>query len=830
MKGAGLLVVVALTGCNLDALKERSVAYACDRDAGDENACAPGWRCGYGNVCFEVDAGAPRVCWGDADCAQGWRCGVKPVGDLRHCQDRDAGQAYPCQRNDDCEQGWKCNPLAQQCTDVDEVVGAGGADQLEPLLISPRLDAGQPLMLATGQEVEGFHLPQNGGDTSLRPFAMLYPGVLRLIVWGTKLPNPEGGRDQPPVWEGQLPIDETQVRELAVLGPWVLVRFADGAVHAWQADLGHQGGAWVPDAGHLQLPVTAASLRSVNTTGSTGVRASVNQQPTVVVTGAGDAGISGLWRYHLASDGGLESQQSDVGSPIVDISPMSSLAGDPVVLLGDGLSVSGATAPAVFTGFSRVISASSEANTPFPSALLGDALPDGGMPARWRVAAANGPNAVYGASQASCPVCPDERPPLAINPTYTKDNQGLNALTRCAAVPDAGIPEASFVVNFASANGTCTTSNVRFSQLDDGHSTYAFGFTPSRDVPRSHAGRDGRLWFVHDVDGGISTGSELPQPLLLDRAPSFLVRIDAIIGHSVYALSAGTFFALAPDYGLAAEDSTMPIVGQVGGHPQWIISTRQVYDFSNFPLNSENPRLLAGLPDGVPDLTAPATGAVVTLPDGRTILSVTARDTIYVADVTQALSSNFTSSAELTPRLVPNPGLTLRSITLRPGPDGVSLEGYAITDSSTYALSAPTLDRWSSRAVDVYGGLPLRVWNEPSAQDGGLQWRIGTNDGLVRTLPTSVALSQQLDAGTTDYARLCGTVLASGPAGLYRLNPGPSGTLPAWVRVAVPDFPDTEWPGARLVESNASVFVTSTTGRVVELSRGFDGGQPSVCP
>jgi hypothetical protein len=845
------LAVLVLSACNLDALSRSPVAYSCTRDGGDPTvSCAAGWRCGEGDRCFDPTEAMPRVCWADADCAAGWRCGLSVAG-VRHCQDTATGASYPCADDTNCEQGWRCDPLMQVCTQVTDQVGLGHAQVVATQLLSPLLDAGVPVRVAAGQEVQQ-QLSSNG-SSYLRPFAFQTADTLYLLLVGDNLPVSGASGGSRPVLVDTLPVSGG-VADLAVLGPWLFVRGTDGSLRARSSSVmrGMEGDGGSSDpivffpsrSEWLLADAGVTALQAINAT-------PLGQNPWVL---AAQKPPGALLRYDLDTNtGALHVSAVGVVAGGLDIAPVAGMVSLPetgdagVAFLltqvgqaptslattaqgSDGglvsLAIEGTDA-----GFSprRVLVTAGTQSV--PAMLLAVGVTDGGAPTRW--APLEGYTEHPGLSWelrvdgdvAGAPVCPLERTPLFIMPLLWGSARP-DALVRCPLVYDAGIPAATWLVSFDLKNQGWTS---RFTQIDEGSSPYDFGMRASLDMPRTHMGSGGHLWFAPEANGGLDNLTRL-QPVLLDRAPTMVARLETRGVRALYASTGDSLFGFSDDYGFGWTNTALPFYGPVAGHSQWGISTRVVYDLSRFPLGSEQPLILAELPATSPDMTSPASGATVVMDDGRVFLTVTSGDTVYVANIAKNLASDYAAPAVLTPRVVPSPGIALQSIALRQVTDGGVLEGYGLTGSEVFELTASTINRWSSRRIRFAGGLPVRVWTE-DVGDGGLQWRLGTSSGHVRSLPISVPLTDRLPGGAVDFGRMCGSVFAIAPApgsGLFQLVAGDAG-VGTWAPVTV-DAIDREWAQAQLLEAKDSLFVATASGRVAEVAMGFDGGLPVSCP
>jgi hypothetical protein len=206
------------------------------------------------------------------------------------------------------------------------------------------------------------------------------------------------------------------------------------------------------------------------------------------------------------------------------------------------------------------------------------------------------------------------------------------------------------------------------------------------------------------------------------------------------------------------------------------------------------------------------------------VVLVASGDSLWLADVTDALAGVFAQPAVFSRVLVPVPGVPLRSLSLSP-PDGGSIAGYLTTNTNNLSFSTTDLIRWSVDPVSTpaqLNALPLEVWGEA---DGG-QGRTGFSDGRIWSLPIMVPLTQKLftsDGGTqqvSDYGRKCGDVFAVSTQGVFRARKSSDGGLPGWEALSLPIAID-QTESLKLYETRDTtdrLFVGTRTGQVLELT------------
>jgi hypothetical protein len=367
---------------------------------------------------------------------------------------------------------------------------------------------------------------------------------------------------------------------------------------------------------------------------------------------------------------------------------------------------------------------------------------------------------------------------------------------------------------------------------------WQWGVVSQRAGPfvRGHAGANGRIWSAlappPPSDRSLLARAPL-RPMILDRQPDTMLSFYNSDSRSirVFAESGGLIFSDDPEGGLVSQlnDSRVTPLAFITS-TTLIVTTDGLYDAS-----IGKPRQTATMPPGA-RFSPPVTGVAVDLQLGgslRRVVLVSSADTIWVADVTDALAGTFAQPAVFEPVLVPVPGVRLRSMTLEPSRGGADISGFVTTSTANLRFATSDLVRWQLTPVStpsVVKALPLEVWAEP---DGGAG-RTGFSDGRVWSLPIMVQLTEALplpdggvavDGGSltaTDFGRKCGDVFVATSAGVFRAEASiTDGGLPRWVALPNVNAALGTRQSLRLYETHDVVdrlFVGTVTGQVVELT------------
>ncbi|MDP1824153.1 MAG: hypothetical protein Q8L48_12950 [Archangium sp.] len=755
-----------------------------------DDGCQGGWRCAASHRCFDpadTDGGASRDCGRDGECPDGYRCGQKVENEQR-CIQLGTGARSLCTSDEGCEGSYRCDTFANRCDDVTDVVTTGKTTALGTRWLNPRVTEPAPLLLAMNRMsllppaflVMDAGPPQEG----VMMAALLADGGLRVTAQ-FKEEQVAGPGPVTVLFERNYrpPMAAGGVTDLALSFEGPALRYANGATY--RARFSGDGG-WEP------LGVTDF-LRQRDPLQPRGTTALVRVDAArVVVDGDGGVGFPGTLREVVVNgdtifaltDAGFFASTPGAGVPY----PLP--VAQPIVLAGRSSgAVAGLIGP-LLTIIAEVPRAGG--GTGFQAVSQ--------RPLEWT----------------STPVlaaCPDGGSPLQLVFDEGSDQEPM-LLTRCAE----GASSYPVQVSFGPMRVTWSAS------IED-QTPYQWSFVPQRASPfvRAHAGTDGRVW--HALDRGVDSqlGRAPMRPVFLDRQPDTMLSFteDRSGAVQVVAEAGGFIFKHEPNGGLVSGLAEVPLVllSVIPTHSRWIVATAGLVDTSQ-----GEPRAMATMPPGAA-FTPPASGAAVQV-GARTVVLVASGDTIWVADVTQAMTGPFAQPAAFERVLVPVPGVRLRSMTLVPSTTGIS--GFLTTSTDNLRFGTADLVTWTLTAVPkppMLNSLPLEVWTEP---DGG-PGRTGFSDGRIWSLPIMVPLTQplpQVDGGAlaaTDFARRCGDVFVATPAGVFRAEAtaGPDGGLPAWVPVTVLNDALETKDALRLYETRDTtdrLFAGTRTGQVVELT------------
>jgi hypothetical protein len=327
-------------------------------------------------------------------------------------------------------------------------------------------------------------------------------------------------------------------------------------------------------------------------------------------------------------------------------------------------------------------------------------------------------------------------------------------------------------------------------------------------------------------------------PQLLDRQPQAIASFSQ--GNSAQTIAAaGAFGAFFDPAGFVTNihgDADRPLA-VCSNQARWVVTTNHVIDLAGVAF-SGNPIIIASVPSPA-FLEAPLSAATRSLQlngQPREVLLISSRDTVWAADVTDNVANIFATPATLSAVLVPTPGIGLRSLTVDDDSrDGV-LSGYITTNAKTLRFSTSDLARWEVKDVSTPPGipLPLEVWTERQARDGGgagLAGRAGHADGRIWSLPIMVPLTDALPPDArpaSDFARLCGQAFVATPTGVYRASPSTDGGLPWWSAVSQVNALFDAGTNLRLYETDRNdaglLYVGTTTGQLIQVAR--TGGCP----
>lgn len=786
----------ALSGCQSCADLSSQKPFPCEQAGDDAVQCPAGWSCGFDGHCFDKQgAGASQTCAdSDRHCADGWRCGAPADDGTRRCQEVGVGGIYPCSENADCEGEWRCGPVSRTCTEVTDQLSVSRLTEVRVDQVSPLSSEGPPSFAAVG------HLQQG---TRGRVLGFVRDGGLDVVVQFENEPAP-GAR----VTVRRYDVDEASVQQLAAVGLRVAARFDGGAVVSYGGALDPVDPVVLFDGGVRRL----ANLGATTPTPARVELAALTDTDVTFFLASGQA----LATYPATAATGRPLDVSGDAAPLVLFENMTARWA-PGSDAGAFTALSPPPAPRerIGAGARYLLVQFGPASAPTFGLAYGDDL-----------SLVAGP----------CPACPFNAVPLQ---TLAADAD-LTFVARCPPEPGGGLPVPRTWAVQLRSGGDC--SRTVFKALDEDEAPFAQGFVNATEDLRwrAHAGASGHAWYSEDYTPPEPGTLPLLHPVVLDRMPQLITRLDIAGLSGVFALSGTYTFSAAP-LGLVAEMGPnsadgFRVLGGVSNAPQLIVAPDGVYNLGAFPFGSERPQLVATPGDGV-TLAPPVSGVLLPLGDQRLVLVVSSNDTLLGAEVTAQLTTDagvngaLLPPAVLTPQLVPAPGVPVRDVALGQTTSAFvgsrALGGfYVLARNQVFAVDVLDLDTWTATAIPLPQdfGPPRELWTE------GGRGRVAFERGSIAALPTPVALAPPFpDDGAVaqDFARLCGDTLAVVGDGVRHFVsdagwvPLPGATLtPAQVQAG----------GGRFFESGPSTFLATPDGRVLELyPQKNASGRPS-CP
>lgn len=206
---------------------------------------------------------------------------------------------------------------------------------------------------------------------------------------------------------------------------------------------------------------------------------------------------------------------------------------------------------------------------------------------------------------------------------------------------------------------------------------------------------------------------------------------------------------------------------------------------------------------------------------------VTAADSLY--ESSRELTTEPRQLPPLTPELTPQPGATIRSLTVdrsdvenggtnnpRTGEGGPLTSGYLIAGRSLYQFRLDSQPRrWSLKEISIGSGEPVEVWMKTRTDKLG---RIGFRDGRVLSLPSGFPLVKPLQPASRviDFANLNGVPVVLAENGLYVAAPSAEGSVLTWSKQKLPAQIEVPEDGGSSMElASAKLFVATENGAEV---------------
>lgn len=834
----------ALAAAGCASCVDLSVAkpFPCSLDAGDEDQCPSGWRCGYANRCFDAapDAGAPLACSEDRHCADGWRCGRGIDGGASTCHAAGVGGAYACTvetETQDCDEhpAWRCDPVTAVCVNVTENLLQSSITTTFVEQLSPRPERGVPSQVAVGR-IESLP-PMNGRGGVFRTIAFTTDAGLTVALNGNELQLlPDGGVSR--IFMRTFAENEATVRSLAAFDSRVAIVYRDGKLRIANGATG----------GIDDFPLTARAVVPLDPMPG---MSRFSRSPARAVAFGKD------WVRVITLDGGVALPLPS-GASFTDVLDVSGseeeflvLDGtllwhaDPAGVVQDGgiaLELGAVDAP----GIKRLYTLRRGPSWPL---LLGE-VDRGDAGLAWGVLERAGGcqgRDCFRMTSGPCVLCPSGLPPLQVSVTHAElPGSGPQIYARCPAGGVVPVPRTWRVRLHSSRCEPGFSDSPTYEPVDEDEEPFAFGFTPASasGTFRAFGGSGGRVWWADDSTGVANPAAPL-HPFVLDRAPAAVLRFSQSLGAismtRVFAMAGSSAFELAEpglvSQVLASDEAQITVLGTVQGRPGIVIASDLVFNV-NATTGGDSPQIIARLDKDLPPLTAPTSAAIFSQTPARSVLVVTSRDALFAADVTDQLQTRLPDGggidgtiyppAKLTQRLAPTPGVPIRDIAVgrrvrvEPGTEAPLATFFVLARSEIYEVDVFSDTRWAVTPIPLAPqlGEPLELWTE-----FGANCRLAYASGVISALPVPIPLGQKLpqDGKATDFARMCGETFAIVGNGVkhYRTDAG-------WEDVAGVSLNAQEQAGARFFETTNALFLATGQGRVLELFVARDGGV-AVC-
>jgi hypothetical protein len=685
---------------------------------------------------FQLDTPHQYKCSADGGSAQ---CGTvgHSVCNLTagYCIDLDAGEPFPCASDLECGHGWRCG-IAHVCADPSNEPPLVPVDLAPPTLATPDLDvvalrSSQSSLVYVASQLKEFNdlviSQRDGGLVWLFGQAVEEPGRVSMHQDAHTSPVPLAIDQQPTA--GVVASNGNVLHLLAAL--------VDGGAFVVSLD----------SAGALTerpVPGPYEQLRSVRTTPGL----SLPSDPIFAFISGNRVSIARAQAF----EGGLSGTAVPLDTPVTFNGVVADLAYFRPGELGDA----GVLLAATSAGLERLVEGGSPTPITITSApVLNLRLGRGALSSRapslaWR----SGDGLVHVAEYTGA----FQETTLPVTPCVGLDKDGGATTLLTYGFNREGVP-----------NEQCTTLYGDVT-LEDGNVNPLY---QHRTVTT-----DATDWWAWSIDTGQVTRSLLGSPLpvspfeapeSLEWSPKFgvlaidqnLAFQDSSLGFSVANI------ALVPNGGPSAFVS-VPVKPD-GGIFSWVVSrSGEVSEYDPFDHSYQAvaaPIVTWKLP------TAPILlRHLVDQKSGHDVLMAVHDDTI---DVTELVPMQF---ADLTPRVLPSPGLPVRDLALVAVADGGFAEGFAIAGTDLIALSAPSPRRWSTTRVALPAS-PVHVWYE------GASPRVTLDDGQVVGIASGTRIADGVPGlEVVDATTVCPTDTTAGVPVLLSvelvISYGPAGWAP----------------------------------------------------
>lgn len=696
-------------------LRGAGVPWRCEAE---KNDCDDGWGCGPNGFCRRSDTTPSTSCVADRDCDPGFLCGLE-----HECRDATVNGPYRCSSDAECVPSWACG-VEGRCVDPSLQAESPQAP------FGRLVDAG--LVSPLGRPELPDHVSASVSQTR-QSFARSYGQTLELL-----------SADKPqdflsPTSRFTTLALPSAPREVMMYGGVTSVLLSDGL---WAVD----GGALVPTlpelafATHLRLALGASGAKSLL------LAFSASQYAVAQVQ------VDGTFALLPVTDGGVIDGVTGAGpETIVDLASLP-LKDELLAATPDGLFIRplpSAGGPGAFLP----VAAGSFGNpgcpgfTPTSPALTPTALYSLGAYSAyvvgrdasggWYLGAiihSSGAAPFCGASVTASTACP-----ICAGGEFVSLFPSSPAKVRCRLTLDGGVFEQTRGVDM----GSCTN------------------YPATLPEPPWRESEAVALDVTFRPYGRVRVG---PTAFVSESAPTTLREHD------------GRLFALGP-LGHYWSDPSLGLVGiypdayfaQTSGDP--LVLVRFVSQLFSVPVSGP-PVQLASFAPASSGQSQRFGAHLAATPDGGTWALVTSGDLMLAGDVSATASGASTALPVLETRLSPSPRMDiLSSVVLPPSASAPAslLAGYVLTSNQLAYFRAISEQRWETVPVPAPDG----DWLELFLAGGDAH--LGYRDGRVFALPGRLQVAPEAPSPVSDFAFLCGRTYAVSRAGLFRLEPQPSG-------------------------------------------------------
>ncbi|MBK7859318.1 MAG: hypothetical protein IPJ65_11990 [Archangiaceae bacterium] len=760
----------------------------------------------------------------DPQCGPAWRCGLE-----KRCHAIGATAAYQCLSDADCEGGWRCGPEGR-CLDVatEALRPTGLTGGLRATAVSPLASASPPSAVSSSS----FTFDEGCGPLRADSISFVTDaGTVRSVQYPSG--KPYGGCDAgtrvfsafaaaPPMTSAPLAVVDTAAHTLVLGEGGHLCRFRASS-----------GGAGLSSCDALALDFAATALRAGRSSALPVVARSDSRYALIAADGR--ASIT----HHVVPT--LTGQQES----LLDLLPFTADDGSAALI---AVTSSGAFIAAVPGGPADAGVYLAPADDAWQPAGVprttwpGEAPPPDRLGALRSLAWVNGYSAVSGV------VRTDDGTDLVVvfgeggtpggHPPAVLEGTALGTPSSCLACPSGALDSYS-VSRQANALSLIAETRCR-DPLTGAVKLYAATLggpacTPvelgsagpqvavsgiSSPGAAATAGRAGQVWL--QTGFGLSRAARY-----LDRAPSLVLSgasgllagaeaVSTLLPSGPVELEERQLFGLSAGEGLVARSAqgAPPLLAAVEGQGAWALQDAVT------STSTETPPTAVEVTSGARNLLAvftttetfkPPYHAAAQASGEHTVLVVTAFDALLAAELDPGASVTLATAPVLRVKVVPLNRSEITAVTLLPHEEGTPYaEGYLLSAGRLHRFTASSLAVWKTQELELPEGEPFALFHD------GRRGRAGFRDGRVFALPGRVELAPALPEGegpASDFADVCGQVLAVGAHRAFRLVSGAAG-VGTWQPVPLPEGPGGP---VKLHATEGGAYVFFDDGRVVKL-------------